>query len=359
MKRIVTYSELKERRRCAYRAHLSYDERLAPKATKTAFREGTIADAGMNELYLGVRDFGEYRTSLMLDAMLAAKREEEARIESSGAVLLDEDWAAMEESWQLLTVLAAQYVDWAKDHDPFDEIVTMQLEGRIPVVTTKGRASSRYDFAFKPDGLVVIDGKLWLLENKWWKSISEQMLRALQMDEQCGMYLWGVHQLIERGEAPGRVLQAVERYGLPVGVYYNVVRKKLPVVPQQNKDGTTSKRKDVDTTTEVYRQALLERGQDPAEYAEILELLEAKGDTFHHREGIYRNEAELAEIGRRIYEGTRLIAHNHRLKNPTRDCTWDCQFWDLCLEWSDELVEFQYRRKAAVHEEYEDIGEAA
>ena len=43
------------------------------------------------------------------------------------------------------------------------------------------------------------------------------------------------------------------------------------------KAGGTSKDKAIDTTEAVYRATLEERGQDPEEYAEILDLLREKG----------------------------------------------------------------------------------
>src|SRR5665811_2558194 len=154
----------------------------------------------------------------------------------------------------------------------------------------------------------------------------------LPLDEQCGMYMWGVRESLRRREASPVLQDAVIRYGEPVGVYYNIVRKKLPVVPAQNKDGKTSQRKDIDTTAAVYRETLAERGQDPADYAEILGLLEAKGDTFYHRETVLRNDAELDEIGRRIYESTRFISEDYRYKLPQKDCTWSCAYMPLCIE---------------------------
>jgi len=356
MKETVTYSELRARRRCAYRGHLEYDQLIVPRRRKAGFREGSIADAGMNALYLHLRDHGTYSLEAMLGAMREERAKEDARLSRAG--LFDEEWQEIEERYELLEALAERYVIWADACDDFT-VFDCQSAGRVPVLTTEGRASTRFDFLFKLDGLVEADGKLWLLENKWWKSWDRNRLTALQMDEQSGMYLWGFLEAARRGLLSPRAQGAVERCGLPVGVYYNVVRKKLPTVPPQLKDGSTSRKKDIDTTAEVYLATLAERGQDPADYAEIVDLLQAKGNTFYYRERIYRNAAELAEIGRRIYEGTRLIAEGHRYKFPTKDCTWDCSYWSLCLEWNDMLLAEHFDRKLAKHEEYADMEEAA
>ncbi|MCA1790919.1 MAG: PD-(D/E)XK nuclease family protein [Thioalkalivibrio sp.] len=352
MKEAITYSELRARRRCPYQAHLSYDLRLAPRMLKAGLREGTIADKGMDALYLHVRDAGDYSYTVMAEAMNQTWRDEQTRIMAAEIKPSDVEWQEMEDRQALLLAVAAEYVAYAKQHDPFERIVTMQLAGRVPVLSPSGRASTKYDYLFKADGLVVIDGRLWLLENKWWKSIEQNVVRMLVQDEQCGMYLWGLSQMIERGTAPADVLTAVAEYGPPVGVYYNVIRKKLPVVPQQNKDGKTSQAANIDTTHDVYLAAIMERNQDPADYATILDALAEKGDTFHYREGIYRNATELREIGERIHVGTQVRAQRYTFKFPLSDCVWSCMYRPLCVEWSDEVVAFHYRVKERAHEEY-------
>jgi hypothetical protein len=350
-KRAVSYSELKSRRRCPYKSHLEYDRRLAPKITSTGLREGTVGDEGMNALYLHHRETGVYNIHVMISAMFDAFSREERRMEESG---LEVDWDTVTASWEMQKQLAANYVEYAKTHDRFDRIIEMQFAGRTPVIAPSGRPSTLYDYLFKCDGLVVVNGKLWLLENKWFKNIDRNTITSLQIDEQCSMYLWGLNQLIDRGTAPQSVMDAVAEYGRPMGVYYNIVRKKLPAIPELNANGKTSVRANIDTTHEVYLNTLLERGQDPADYADILAALEAKGNTFFIRHAVYRNARELEEIGQRIYDMTRYVAEGYTFKSPTRDCIWECSFWSLCLEWSDLVVEHNFRVKESVHEQYED-----
>lgn len=349
---VITYSELRERRRCPYRAHLNYDQRISPVVKSPGLREGTIFDAGLNALYDHVAATGDYSTAFMRQAMNLAWQEEQARIEARMPMMVEE-WEPLQERVNLLYEVADAYVDFAAANDCFDAIICTQHEGRVPVLTDNARASTKYDFAFKLDGLVVMDGRLWVLENKAWKTIAQDAIRMLPLDEQCGMYLWALTRQIERGEAPDYINAAVREYGPPVGVYYNVIRKAVPRVPALLKDGKTSKDSRCDTTAEVYEATLIERDQDPADYAEILETLRAKGDTFHYREAVYRNADELAEIGRRIYEGTRYLAGHHVFKFPERSCTWECAYFALCLEWSEDLLNSQYTIREKRHAEYE------
>lgn len=351
MKRFVTYSELRTRRRCPYKGHLEYDQMLSPVVKSPGLREGTIMDAGLNALYTHHKLTGEHDLGVMLTAIDEAADKEEARIGAS--TLMDEEWEAIREKTQLLRDVAANYVPWVREADQGIQVVTRQLQADVPVVASSGHASTKYQYRFKPDGLVVKDGELWLWEDKAWKTIDRASMKMLQMDEQCGMYLWGLRQLVDRGEAPREVMDAFGEYGHPAGVIYNVLRKKLPTVPALLKNGTTSRDKATDTTAEVYRQTLIERGQDLDEYAEMLTLLEEKGNTFFVRQPVYRNASELAEIGERIYQATRLVSEGHTFKSVDRTCA-QCQFFPLCLEYSDDLLLHAYRVRKARHEEYEE-----
>jgi len=357
MKRYLTYSELRSRRRCPWRGHLEYDQRLTPVVKAPGLREGSIMDAGLNALYTHHRDTGEHDLDVMLAAIDQEAAKEEDRI-AAHAQLFEEEWAEIREKTQLLRDVAAGYVAWAERADEGLQVVTRQFQADVPVIAPSGFASTKYQYRFKPDGLVVLDGELWLWEDKAWKTIDQPSLKMLQMDEQCGMYLWGLRRLIHRRRVPAQVKTAVERYGLPVGVIYNILRKKLPTVPKLLKDGSTSRDKAIDTTPEVYLRTLLDRGQDPADYAEMLAMLRDKGQTFFVRQAVYRNATELEEIGRRIWEASRLISEGHRFKVIDRSCA-QCQFWAYCLEPSDDLLLHAYRVRERVHEEYTETEEAA
>lgn len=357
MKRAVTYTELKERRRCPWRAHLSYDRRLTPIIDRPGLREGAIMDAGWNALYEHVRETGKYSHSVMAQAMIAEYERQLAEIEAR-TTLMDEERQLFAESVEQLLDISYHYVSWARENNPRQEIITTQYAGRVPVVSPSGRSSTRYEFLFKLDGLVVIDGRLWIEERKAWKTIDTASLKLLQLDEQCGMYLWALREQFRRCETSREVEEAVRRYGLPVGVHYVIARKKVPAVPPQLKDGSTSRDKRIDTTYEVYLRTLEERGQDPADYVEILDTLRCKGNSFFHRELVLRNDRELEEIGRRIWQATRFLAEGHTYKLPDRTCN-TCQYFALCVEHTEDLEAFGYYVRDRRHQEYEDVGEAA
>jgi hypothetical protein len=357
MKQRVTYTELKDRRRCPYRAHLSYDKRLAPIVKSPGFREGNIMDAGLNALYDNYRRTGTHDLNVMLAAIDCMADKEEARI-AAGATLFEEEWQAIRDKTTLLRDVAGLYVPWAREQDAGLQVISRQFQADVPVVAPSGRASTKYQFRFKPDGIVAMDGELWLWEDKAWKIIDRPSLKLLTIDEQCGMYLWGLRQLIDRGKASKAIMEAFGQYGYPAGVIYNILRKKTPTVPKLLAKGGTSQDKAIDTTHEVYLATLLERGQDPADYAEILDLLKEKGNTFFVRQPVYRNASELAEIGRRIWEVTQTLSESRAYKCVDRTCA-QCAFFPLCVEYSDELLLNGYRVKDTKHEEYSEEEELA
>lgn len=357
-KTFLTYSELRTRRRCPYKGQLEYDMRLTPVVKSPGFREGTIMDAGLNALYESHKATGNHDLIAMHTAMQLEAEKEEARI-AAHTSLFEEEWQAIRERTELLYDVAANYVQWARTADAGLRVITRQFQADVPVMAPSGHASTKYQYRYKPDGIVVLNGELWLWEDKAWKTIDRPSIKMLQMDEQCGFYLWGLRQSIDRGEAPREVMDAFREHGYPVGVIYNILRKKLPTIPALLKAGGTSRDKGIDTTAEVYRNTLIERGQDPADYAEMLEMLEEKGNTFFVRQPVYRNADELKEIGVRIYQASRLVSEGHTFKCVDRTCA-QCQFFPYCLEPSDELLLHAYRVRERRHEEYdEEIEEAA
>src|SRR5690606_21998830 len=92
-------------------------------------------------------------------------------------------------------------------------------------------------------------------------------------------------------------------------------------------------------------------GFDPSDYADILEILKAKGNTFFQREKVYKSQAEIANWGRQLYDDYVDMVDNPRIyPNFTWDCRWDCDFQPLCAaiqkgeDW-EFLAQIQYRKR--------------
>lgn len=235
------------------------------------------------------------------------------------------------------------YATWCKTEDPkwWVKVIETETSFRLPILDLEGKETGAY-YAGRIDGIVEDEyGMYWLLEHKTAAGFESG---KLPLDEQCGAYIWAAQQI----------------YGVKLeGVIYNVIKKKLPRYPELLKKGGLSVNKAIDTTYDVYMLALEDHYGSAelipmAQYAEILQTLQDKGNTFFLREKVYRSQAEIEDIGRRIFhEYSEMIRPDlHCYPNPTRDCGWDCDFRSVCLAMNDGsdyqyILRSLFRKRAA------------
>ena len=254
-----------------------------------------------------------------------------ARLEESQTVLWDEQKQAFEESVVLGEEMLKNYVNWSSvaDERPETGFKRVLYTEREFAVVIPGEDGKPYHFT---DGsgqvwemwlvgrldMVVedFDNRIWVLDHKTSKDRLDEEI--LILDDQMTMYLWAVQQILQK----------------PVeGCYYNVLRKKLPVVPQVLANGKgLSKAKSIDTTYEVYLQAIFDNNFDPADYEDILDYLSNKKTGFFERVKVRRNQHELAMAGRMLLlETIDMLNDPYIYPNFTRDCKWKCDYKELCL----------------------------
>lgn len=200
--------------------------------------------------------------------------------------------------------------------------------------------------------------KIWLWDHKTAKSIKTN---HLPLDDQAGGY-WAVADTTLRRQG---IIGGKERIS---GILYNFLMKAPPDDrPTDEKGRATNK-----PTKKHYVEALMEYhgGQamqnghqqawvdsegpelektlskrklaDLVEDAEDLGLT-VLGDVSHqqpsprfHRESVYRTSKERRKQIQRISDEVAAMNEYREgnlplFKNPTRDCTWDCDFYDLCM----------------------------
>jgi hypothetical protein len=126
------------------------------------------------------------------------------------------------------------------------------------------------------DGILTLNGRNWLLENKFMKQAS---IKHVDLDAQVSIYMLAAYAL---------------GYN-PVGTLYNVVRMS---------DGPTAEKEPV------------------------------------LRAYVYRNAEGLRTIQKEILEQMEEMEEFHQgklrvFRNPTKDCSWDCQFYKVCLDMND------------------------
>lgn len=259
---VVSYSELDAFRQCPHKHELAYKQRWAPDRVGPALNTGRIWHEVMAIHYgclmSGTTD--HERLAFVADHLMT--------IEES-----DPETAA------LVAWMYDGYVECYGD-DPDWEIVGVEDQRLIRLPTVAGRPS-RFWLRMRVDMLVrernIKSPKLWVVDHKSGRNLPND--RELDIDDQFGLYTWGLRQL-----------------GTPVfGSVYSAART------QRNK---------------------VEPQTIPDRFARIR---------------LYRADPELDEIAREAYVTARTAYAYGTGRNPaprapdTDRCRWRCPFTEPCL----------------------------
>lgn len=226
----------------------------------------------------------------------------------------------LEDVRQLAEAVTARYIDHYRAVADQWEVLAVEEELRMRVPTTAGNLSQSR-LHIKLD-LVAVDkatNTLLVVDHKVTSRTFQEFANTLVLDPQANEYLWGVTNAHRRDGV------------IKVAACFNLIRSKLPTVPHVLKKGGLSRAKDIDTTQDVYLAAINEYGYDPDDYAEILDYLAIASKPFFHREVIDRTPEELDAIGRELYYTAMDIRRGKVFRNGTSDCSWDCDYRELCI----------------------------
>ena len=218
----------------------------------------------------------------------------------------------------------------------------------VPLVDRAGhrhrtwRLSGKWDVVLRDNDT----GKVWLRDYKTTnRRYASDLATTLEMDTQPVAYTYASHYLatVEGDyEAPPPEDVPVWPKSIPLisGFELEIVRKKVPQEPELLKKGGLSKAQGIDTTPALYRQAIRRNNLSEADYSDVLEMLEKRGNSFHHRQQI---PVGPKEIERWVHE-TRLALEDIRRVELHRDLAYRadqsictnmygkrCVYHDLCF----------------------------
>jgi hypothetical protein len=151
--------------------------------------------------------------------------------------------------------------------------------------------------------------------------------------------------------------------GPPKGFELEIIRRKVPKEPPLLKSGRLSKKKDIDTTAELYRRAIDRHGLNPADYADVLTRLERRGAAFHLRTQVAVDAKKIlrwAEETRQCLEDLRVLElHPERAyRADPGTCTNQygrkCEYHALCYG-DEQLARADFVRRP-IHAELLDEG---
>lgn len=159
-------------------------------------------------------------------------------------------------------------------------------------------------------------GRTWLVEHKSFKkSIPNEDFRFA--NQQALLYTWAMTQI-----------------GFPKadGVLWDYIRTKVPTVPELLKSGGLSKAQKIDTTYEVYLQAILDNKLDPADYEDFLESLKGREINFYRRIFLPVKESMINPIIKDLKDTAKeikILSDISHTRNLGRHCSY-CSFKSLC-----------------------------
>lgn len=221
--------------------------------------------------------------------------------------------------------IVTRYIEKNADDLSKYSILATEKEFSIPIYSSTGKRT-RDKLMGKFDMIAGDEFEtIWFFEHKTTGDSVDNRFETVELEEQLNNYILVASCIYE--DFGGGIL--------------NIIRKKAPRMPEPLKKGGLSRAKDIDTTYELYMEALEKYGYNPAEYTEILSILKEKGDRFFGRKIVSRKPHQILETRNEIYYTVQNIKAQTKLYNKTKDpavfyrtpnfmCK-NCQYCNLCI----------------------------
>lgn len=278
---ILSPSKIKTWQHCHQAFHYKYDQNLRPKRKVAPLYRGVIIHEIIEAYHRGnnwEEVFERYEAEF--NKMYREEREE------LGENLMDDIWLIVQGYFHRWQSDPLEYIEIEGTLGPFEIAKGVYLKGKVDRIA------------------IDQDGVTWVVDTKTKRHFPDEFER--QMNLQGMIYIWLARQA---------------GYN-PVGIIWDYVRTKAPVVPEQLKNGTLSKRRNIDTTWGVYLSEIERLGLDPNDYLDMQQALKGKDDDFYLRvrQPINDRAVEVA-IDSAREQGLRILeTHDY----PIREFNWQC-----------------------------------
>lgn len=333
-------------RRCRRQWLLSVVHRLQSVDGNQNFWFGTLVHGALEAYYQGQLDGLPHDERV--DAALARYQADYDESLRPMAEFLGFLWERVLPEYEALGALGLEmmkaYFDREAKDPLLDEVVEVEKRVWVPIRSlsgaTVGHLSVRTDVVGRRNGdLATVDHKT---------ASREMSASQLDLDDQLTAEVYAVWKSREDGEFPTEAI-------------YNVLMKKVPKPPKELKplkNGTRKLSKDKDqlTTYDMYVAKLKELSLDPAEYADILQVLydqERSGDSpYFRRDHVMRSEAQMAAFEDNLYQewrDMRMVAGDPQraYPNPSPFSCPSCPVRLVCTAINDDgdvpsIIQAQY-----------------
>ena len=305
----LSYSQISTFKDCRRKWYLSYVLGYSPKMTSPKLVLGKLVHSALESFYKG-GDIEKAYDQALISEIEKLKKEFPFADEEFEAYLNE-----LEDELNLGREMVRNYKAYAEVNDPklINKVISTELRKEVKLKYSV-KILGYMDMIFQDRY-----GMCWIMEHKTANAISTD---HLVLDEQASIYTMLAEKIFNLKFA---------------GIYYNFIKKAVPQKPSLLKNGTLSKAKNSNITYETYMQAIKENNFNVADYNDILEYYSSQEQGFIRRIPVVRNESEKKEIAQRIQLVARDIKKAQNdikmiYPHPTRDCSWKCQFRDVCIE---------------------------
>lgn len=348
----LSHSEQEGLLTCEHYWRVRYVDRLVPLVAHGAYVRGRWAHAAMERAMRAIMD--PLILAMPLEAVIdhATKVARDAvgqEIAKYGQLQLARVPAELVDEFTQACAADARLHAWMVEHAlrailPEDmerrEVVAVELPFDLPIPGRKGRVRGVLDLVTRERQ----SGFIELQEHKTFASSTDNVTRRLDRDPQTMLYLWAMRELQARGELPD---------GQVGTVVFNVMRRAMPQRPELTKKGLVSAAQ-IDTTAEIYREALEAQGEPPTEaQASRLADLERRPDTYFRRhETWFEADAiarALADLERNVARARHLHLHPDEARRNLYSCTSPrgrrCEYEAICSAPSSPEARAQYETR--------------
>ncbi len=298
----TTYSFWQSYRNCPRACAWRYLDELAPIERSMNLRVGTLVHRCLESWHTT----GDLVAVLEIIDRACAPRMGDAEVKGA---------------WHLATAMMMGYAM----RYPQETFTVMTLEQTFagPLINPEtGRASRTLSLAGKVDGLVELNGEVFLLEHKTASTLDGAYLEKLWMDFQLLLYAYALekHRRVRiAGVIYNILVKAKLRQGQ--GETEDEFRQRAAELAAKNKTGTTSAQRKLPESDADFQGRLREKYADPAMF---------------HREVLYFSREQLAEVERELWTLGQHFLYARRTQGFFRNTSQcfhygaPCAYYPLC-----------------------------